>query len=92
MSNVRIDMLRLSQTELEECISGSKEILTGEFGDMKCFCYPYGKHKKIIRDMVSRFYEAAFSVSSGGNDWFHDRYQLTRIVPEELKKILERVP
>ena len=85
------NMSRLSQTELEECIAGSKKILAADFGDVKCFCYPYGEHKKFIRDMVSKYYEAAFSVSVGGNDWIRDRYQLTRIVPEDLKKILERV-
>ena len=84
------NMLRLSQTELEKCIIGSKNILSAEFDDVKCFCYPYGEHKKFIRDMVSKFYDVAFSVSVGGNDWQRDRYQMTRIVPEELKKILEK--
>lgn len=84
------NLLRLSQTQLEENLGGSKKLLTEDFGAVKCFCYPYGEHKKFIRDTVSKFYEAAFSVSTGGNDWNRDRYQLTRIVPEELKKILVR--
>ncbi len=85
------NLLRLSQTELEECLRSSKELLSADFADVKCFCYPYGEHKKFIRDMVSKFYEVAFSVSVGGNDWQRDRYQMSRIVPEELKKILERI-
>ena len=86
------NLLRLSQLELEACLGNSKDILSADFADVKSFCYPYGEHKEFIRNMVSKFYEVAFSVSVGGNDWKRDCYQMTRIVPEELKKILEKIP
>ena len=83
------NLLRLSQTDLEKCIEGSKKMLSDMFGDVNSFCYPYGEHKKYIREMVSKFYNVAFSVDVGGINWKRDRYQITRIVPEEMKKILE---
>ncbi|MBR1610416.1 MAG: polysaccharide deacetylase family protein [Methanobrevibacter sp.] len=85
------NLLRLSQTELENCIRGSKMMLTDDFGEIKSFCYPYGEHKKYIREMVSKFYDVAFSVDVGESNWKRNRYQITRIVPEELKKILENI-
>ena len=83
------NMLRLSQTQLEECLTESKRQLEARFGEVKCFCYPYGEHRPYIRQLISRYYEAAFAVNVGGSDWYRDRYQLTRLVPEELKKLLE---
>ena len=85
------NLLRLSQSELENTLEGSKKILAETFGDIKSFCYPYGEHKKYIRELVSKFYDVAFSVDVGGSNWYRDCYQMTRIVPEELKKILESV-
>ena len=83
------NLLRLSQTELEFNLVHSKHLLTELFGEIRCFCYPYGEHKSYIRGLVSKFYDVAFAVDVGGNDWNRDRFQMTRIVPEELKKILE---
>ena len=85
------NLLRLSQTELEDCLYESKQILSHEFGDVRSFCYPYGEHKKYISTMVSKFYDVAFAVDVGGSNWARDRYQMVRVVPEELKKILENL-
>lgn len=84
------NMLRLSQLELEENLLESKLLLENNYGDIITFCYPYGCFKPYIRKMVSTVYEVAFSVDVGGNCLEKDRYQLTRFVPEELKKLLQQ--
>ena len=86
-------LTRLSQTELENTFISSREALSKLFGydEIKTFCYPYGEHREYIRKLVSKYYDAAFSVNVGGCNLQRDRFQLTRIVPEELKKIMEKV-
>lgn len=82
------NMLRLSQTELEYSLEKSKKMLEKKYGEIISFCYPYGSYKPYIRNLVAKYYEVAFSVDIGGINWKYDRYQMTRLVPEELKKIL----
>lgn len=83
------NMIRLSQLELEKTLFESKQLLENYYGEIISFCYPYGCFKPYIRNIVSKFYKVAFSVDIGGNYLEKDRYQLTRLVPEELKKLLQ---
>lgn len=82
------NMIRLSQTELEESLEKSKKLLEEHFQKVISFCYPYGEFKPYIRNLVAQYYEVAFSVDMGGSLYPKDRYQLVRLVPEELKKML----
>ena len=68
----------------------SKGVFHHKIINKKCcsFCYPYGLFKPYIKSVVKKYYEVAFSVDCGGNDFEKDTYQITRIVPEELKKYL----
>ena len=85
------NMLRLSETELEHSLVNSKKILEKEFGKIKSFCYPYGIYNPYIRGLAGKYYDVAFAVDNGGTDFEMDRFQLTRVVPEKLKKMLERL-
>ena len=80
---------RLSQTELEKTLKLSKNALEEEFGNISTFCYPYGVFNDYVKNKVSEYYDYAFSVTIGGSDEIKDRYQLVRIVPEELRKRLK---
>ena len=82
------NMLRLSQTELEYSLENSKKILEKKYGKIISFCYPFGNYKPYIKSLVAKYYDVAFSVDIGGTNWKYDKYQLKRLVPEELKKIL----
>ena len=84
-----INMERLSQTELENNLYESKRQIE-ELINKKCrsFCYPYGLFKPYIKTVVKKIYEVAFSVDCGGIDFEKDTFQITRIVPEELKSFL----
>ena len=84
-----INMERLSQIELENNLYESKQQIEKIINKKCCsFCYPYGLFKPYIKSVVKKYYEVAFSVDCGGNDFEKDKYQITRVVPEELKKYL----
>ena len=85
------NMLRLSESELEYSLVNSKKLLEKEFGEIKSFCYPYGIYNPYIRGLAGKYYKIAFAVDNGGTDFEMDRFQLTRMVPEKLKKLLERL-
>lgn len=78
-----INMLRLSEKELDITLSESKRLL-GEYGPIESFCYPYGEFNSYIKDKVKKYYKNSFSVSIGGNNYENDMYQITRLTPEEL--------
>ncbi|MGL6114973.1 MAG: polysaccharide deacetylase family protein [Cetobacterium sp.] len=85
------NLLRLSQSELEKTFENSKKILEKYFGKVNCFCYPFGEFNSYVKSLVGKYYDFAFSVNSGGNNFERDKYQFTRLVPEELKKIMEKI-
>lgn len=81
---------RLSQTELEDTLKLSKIALEEQFGNISTFCYPYGAFNDYVKNKVSQYYDYAFSVTIGGTDEIEDKYQLVRMVPEELRKRLKK--
>lgn len=83
-----INLVRLSETELIENLSRSQKELSS-YGPIDSFCYPYGSFKPYIREKVKKYYKNAFSVDVGGCDPEKDRFQITRLTPEQLKKRLE---
>lgn len=85
------NMLRLSQSELEKSLGESKKFLEEHFGKQSCFCYPFGDFNAYVKNLVSKYYDFAFSVDIGGNDLLLDRYQFRRLVPEQIKKIMENI-
>lgn len=84
------NLLRLNQSELEYTLEASKNNLERRYGNIYSFCYPFGIFKPYIKNMVSKFYEVAFSVDVGTSNVYYDKHQIIRMVPEELKKMLER--
>lgn len=84
------NLLRLSQTELEKNLEESKKKLEDIFGEVDTFCYPFGDFNTYIRNLVSKYYKFAFSVTVGGGNLEKDKFQFVRLVPEELKKIMEK--
>lgn len=85
-----INMLKLSEHELDKCLIESKKQLE-KYGKIESFCYPYGIFNNFIKEKVKKYYSNAFSVTIGGNDYNIDPYQITRLTPEELITILELV-
>lgn len=84
------NLLRLSQTELEKNLEDSKRVLENIFGEIETFCYPFGDFNSYIKSLVSKYYKFAFSVNTGGSNFEKDKFQFIRLVPEELKKIMEK--
>lgn len=84
-----ICLTRLSQTQLEESLCKSRELLEREFGRVSTFCYPYGVFNNYVKNQVAKYYDYAFSVDIGCCNLENDRYCLVRMVPEELKKRLK---
>lgn len=83
-----INLLRLSEHELEDNLVSSKKQLS-MYGSVESFCYPYGKYNSFIKEKVKQYYKNAFSVDIGGNNYINDLYQITRLTPEQLIKRLE---
>ncbi len=82
-------MVKLSEDELMCEICHSQETLSGRFGKIECFAYPYGDYTPYIRSLVERYYSCAFAVSCGGNHLGADRYSIRRYTPQEMLSILE---
>ena len=83
-----INLLRLSEHELDECLAKSRELLS-RYGSVESFCYPYGQYNSYIKGKVKEYYMNAFSVDIGGNNYISDLYQITRLTPEQLIRRLE---
>ncbi len=83
------NMLRLSEHEIDECLSKSRQLLE-IYGKIESFCYPYGIFNLYVKSKVRNYYSRAFSVTVGGNNYLDDPYQITRFTPEELLKWLNR--
>ena len=82
-----INMLRLSEHELDECLGESKRMLS-KYGEIETFCYPYGIFNMYIKGKVRNYYKRAFSVEIGGTNYWDDPYQIVRYTPEKLLSIL----
>lgn len=83
------NLMRLSENELERCLTESKHLLD-PYAPIESFCYPYGAFNEFIKRKVSLYYDNAFSVTIGGINYGYDKYQITRLTPEDLLKRLER--
>ena len=82
-----MNMLRLSEHELMNCLSESKRMLQ-LYGPIDTFCYPYGIFNLYVKNMVKKYYNKAFSVTAGGKDYINDPYQITRLTPEDLLELM----
>ena len=82
-----MNMIRLSEHELEMCLSESKKMLE-KYGNIDSYCYPYGIFNSFIKGKTKQYYSRAFSVDIGGSDCSKDLYQITRFTPEALIKRL----
>lgn len=83
-----INMLRLSEHELDECLGTSKKMLS-TYGEIETFCYPYGLFNMYIKGKVRNYYKRAFSVDIGGTNYVDDPYQIVRYTPEKLLATLQ---
>lgn len=82
-----INMLKLSEHELEDCLGKSKRMLS-KYDEIETFCYPYGIFNLFIKGKVKDYYKRAFSVEIGGTNYWDDPYQIVRYTPEKLLSIL----
>lgn len=78
-----MNMIRLSDHQLEACLVESKKQLA-KYGEVESFCYPYGIFNLFIKNKVKKYYSNAFSVTLGGCNYVDDSYQISRLTPEEL--------
>ena len=64
---------------------------------LRAFSYPYGAHNQMAQDLVSKYYELAFSVDRGSWDPGVDRFAINRLEVkpgwgiEEFAEQLDRV-
>ncbi len=83
-----MNMLRLSEHELDYSLLESKRRLQA-YGSIDSFCYPYGIFNLYVKDKVTRYYKNAFSVTVGGRNYVDDPFQITRLTPEDLLKLIQ---
>ena len=83
-----MNMIRLSEHELDKCLGESKEMLS-KYGEIDTYCYPYGIFNTYIKNKTRLYYSRAFSVDIGGSDYATDLYQITRFTPEALIRKLD---
>jgi peptidoglycan/xylan/chitin deacetylase (PgdA/CDA1 family) len=74
-------LTRVSEAEAREKITASKKKLEDMFGvPIDNFCYPYGDHNPVVRDLVEQSgYKTACTTMFGVNDAASDPFLLKRI-------------
>lgn len=82
------NLLKLSDTEIDHELSESNRILTGIFGEVITYAYPYGAYNNYIKNCVGKYYKYAFAVSQGGTSLAVDQFQLRRYSISDIYKML----
>lgn len=86
--NSHKNILRLTEQELIEELSESKQILEDLFGEVISYAYPYGDSSPYTRQICSQFYRFAFSLNQGGTELSIDNMQIRRYSIDNIYKIL----
>lgn len=97
-THAHLRMTRLSAREMFDAVLINKQIVEENLHTrLRAFSYPYGAHNQMARDLVSKYYELAFSVERGSWDPGVDRFAINRLEVkpgrsiEEFAEQLERV-
>lgn len=79
-------ILKLSDADLLNELSLSKQSLELEFGDIHSYAYPYGDYNEYCKSQTALFYKTAFALSQGGTLNGADNYQIRRYFISEILK------
>ena len=85
-----ISYLRLSAEEILSHATESKKVLSGHFGDIKSFAYPYGDTSPFIEKLVAQKFENVFTTDSGGTHILLDRRRIRRYSYTEIQTLFSR--
>ena len=83
------NLLKLTDVELEEELSRSKESIDCLVGNTISYAYPYGAYNPYIQSQVVKYYKYAFAVSQGGTSIVADSLQLKRYSITEIYQMIE---
>lgn len=83
------NLLKLTDVELEEELSRSKESIDCLVGNTISYAYPYGAYNPYIQSQVAKYYKFAFAVSHGGTSIVTDSFQLKRYSISEIYQMIE---
>jgi peptidoglycan/xylan/chitin deacetylase (PgdA/CDA1 family) len=83
------NLLKLTDAELEEELSRSKEAIDCLAGNTISYAYPYGAYNPYIQSQVAKYYKYAFAVSQGGTSIVTDSFQLKRYSISEIYQMIE---
>lgn len=83
------NLLKLTDVELEEELSCSKESIDCLVGNTISYAYPYGAYNPYIQSQVAKYYKYAFAVSQGGTSIVADSLQLKRYSITEIYQMIE---
>ena len=81
------NLLKLSDSDLEDELSKSKQVLLDIVGYANSYAYPYGAYNEYIKTVVSKYYKYAFAVSTGGTNIQIDNMQIRRYTISEIYKM-----
>ncbi len=97
-THAHLRMTGLSAHEMLDAVLINKQIMEENLHTrLRAFSYPYGAHNQMAQNLVSRYYELAFSVDKGSWDPEVDRFALNRLEVkpgwgiEEFAEQLDRV-
>lgn len=82
-------LLRLSDEEIHDQLSVSKEILRNHFGDITTYAYPYGDFSPFIESQVKKYYDSAVLLTQGGVYLPVDQHRIHRYYISEIYQILK---
>ena len=83
------NLLKLSDKEISQELAESKQLIEKEFGECLSYSYPYGAYNAFIQSCVSKHYDYACAVSSGGTSMLMDKYQIRRYSISQVYEMLE---
>lgn len=81
-------LLRLTDIEVVEELSVSKQMLEQLFGSIKSYAYPYGDYSEYIKSQVMKFYDYAFLLRQGGIFLEVDSHSIHRYYISEINQII----
>ena len=79
-------ILKLSDEDLQNELSLSKQSLELEFGEIHSYAFPYGDYNEYCKSQAALFYKRAFALSQGGTLNGADNYQIRRYFISEILK------
>ncbi|MCP3683239.1 MAG: polysaccharide deacetylase family protein [bacterium] len=86
------NLRKFSEAELDKELAECRNKLERTFNiQVPVFSYPYGEYNLMVKALVRKHFDIAFSVSKGVQNWHHDTHTITRFQLNRHTKIKDLI-